>query len=128
MKRYSRKQLAVATLALLDKHSLKEILPILAETIIQEKRTNEVEVITREIGNQQLQKHGQLTGTLETVFPLTEKLNAEIEHILKNLTTAKSIHLKHIINKHLVGGFRVETPTIEIDASLARPLHQLRTQ
>ena len=127
MKRFSRKQLAVATLALLEKHSLKEVLPILAEAIIKEKRTNEVEVITREIGHQMLQKHGQLTGTLQTVFPLTEKLNAEIEHLLKNITAAKTIHLKHVINKQLVGGFKVETPTIEIDASLARPLHQLNT-
>jgi F0F1-type ATP synthase delta subunit len=127
MKRFSRKQLAVATLALLVKHSLKEVLPVLAEAIIKEKRTNEVEVITREIGNQLLQKKGQLTGTIETVFPLTEKLNEEIEHLLKNITEAKSIHLKHIINKKLVGGFKVETPTIEIDASLARPLHQLNS-
>jgi F0F1-type ATP synthase delta subunit len=127
MKRFSRKQLAVATLALLEKHSLKEVLPVLAEAIIKEKRTNEVEVITREIGNQLLQKKGQLTGTIETVFPLTEKLNEEIEHLLKNITEAKSIHLKHIINKKLVGGFKVETPTIEIDASLARPLHQLNS-
>ncbi|MDO8512059.1 MAG: F0F1 ATP synthase subunit delta [bacterium] len=126
MKRFSRKQLAVATLALLEKHPIKEVLPILAEAIIKEKRTNEVEVIIREIGSQMLQKHGQLTGILETVFPLTEKLNAEIEYLLKNLTSAKSVHLKHKINKQLVGGFKVETPTIEIDASLARPLHQLK--
>jgi len=127
MKRFSRKQLAVATLALLEKHPLKEVLPILAKAIVREKRTNEVEIITREIGNQLLQKHGQLTGTLETAFPLTEKLNAEIEHMLKNLTTARTIHLKHAINKHLIGGFKIETPTVKIDASLARPLHQLRT-
>jgi len=126
MKRFSRKQLALATLALLEKHSLKEVLPVLAEAIIREKRTNEIEVITREIGNQLLQKNGHLTGTIETVFPLTEKLNKEIEYLLKNITAAKSIHLKHIINKHLVGGFKVSTPTMEIDASLSRPLHQLK--
>ena len=127
MKRFSRKQLAVATLALLEKHPIKEVLPILAEAIVREKRTNEVEVISREIGNQLLQKKGQLNGTLETAFPLTEQLNTEIEHILKKLTDAKSIHFKHAINKHLIGGFKIETPTIEIDASLARPLHQLNS-
>lgn len=127
MKRSSRKQLALATLSLLEKHPLKEVLPVLAEAIIKEKRTNEVEVIVREIGNQLLQKRGELTGNLETVFPLTEKLTAEIEHLLKKLTSAKTIHLKHNINKQLIGGFKVETPTIEIDASLARPLHQLKS-
>lgn len=126
MKYYSRKQLALATLALLKKHTHKDVVHVLAEILIKEKRTNEVDIIVREIGNQLLQKHGELTGTVESAHVLSEKNTQDINHLLKKVTNAKTIFLKHRINKMIIGGFKVSTPTLEIDATLARPLHQLK--
>lgn len=127
MKRFSRKQLALATLSLMEKHPQKEVVRVLAETLIKEKKTNEIELVVREIGNQLFQTKSELTGTLETASQVSEKNAKEIEHLVKKITNAKQVSFNHKVNKKVIGGFKVTTPNLEIDATLARPLHQLKT-
>jgi len=128
MKRYSRKQLALATISLLEKHSLKEVVTVLSEAIMQEKRTNDVEIITQEIGKQLLITKNHLDANVETARALTPETREEIADLLKNITSAKTISATYTVNSKLVGGFKASTPVVEIDASLARPLHQLKAK
>lgn len=126
MKRYSRKQLALATIALLGKHPLKEVIAVLAEEIMQEKRTNDIEIIAKEIGKQFLLAKKHLDASVETARALTPETREEIIDLLKQITSAKTVSAQYTVNSDLVGGFKVSTPIVEINASLARPLHQLK--
>lgn len=126
MKRYSRKQLALATIALLEKHSLKEVVAVLAEEIMQEKRTNDIEIIAKEIGKQFLLTKNHLDAKVETARALTLETREEIVDLLKQITSAKTVSAQCTINPKLIGGFKASTSIVEINASLARPLHQLK--
>lgn len=126
MKRYSRKQLALVTIALLEKHPLKEVVAVLAEEIMQEKKTNDIEIIAQEIGKQFLLTKNHLDANVETARELTLKTREEITDLLKQITSAKTVSTQYTINLNLVGGFKASTPIVEINASLARPLHQLK--
>lgn len=126
MKRYSRKQLALATIALLEKHPLKEVAAVLAEEIMQEKRTNDIEIIAKEIGKQFLLVKNHLDASIETARTLTPETREEIVDLLKQITSAKTVSAQYTVNSNLVGGFKASTPIVDINASLARPLHQLK--
>jgi F0F1-type ATP synthase delta subunit len=128
MKRYSRKQLALATISLLEKHSAKEVVAVLAEAIMQEKRTNDVEIIAQEIGKQFLLTKNHLDARVETARALTPQTREEIIDLLKQITSAKTVSAQCTVNPELVGGFKALTPIVEINASLARPLHQLKAK
>lgn len=128
MKHYSRKQLALATISLLEKHSMKEVVAVLAEAIMREKRTNDLEIIAQEIGKQFLLTKEHLDANIETARELTPKTQEEIIDLLKQITSAKTVSARYAINPKLIGGFKAITPVVEIDASLAHPLHQLKAK
>jgi len=128
MKHYSRKQLALATIALLEKHPSKEVVAVLAEAIMREKRTNDIEIIAQEIGKQFLLTQNHLDANVQTARELTPQTREEIIDLLKKITSAKTVSAEYEINPKLLGGFKAFTPVMEIDASLARPLHQLKAK
>ncbi len=128
MNRYSRKQFAKAAISLLEKHQASDATRILAEAIVRDKKTNDIDVFIQEIGKLLFEQNGHLEGTVESAHELKPAAKEEIDEMVKKITGAKTVKLRQRINIRLLGGFRVVTPVGEIDGTLARPLHQLKAK
>lgn len=126
MKKVSRTKLAHAVLRLLEKHPRKEVTRILAEQIIKEKRTNDIEIIVREIGRLMLKEKNHLTGQVESARSLTEAEKNHLDLLLKKITGAETVALNYSNNKKFIGGFLAKTPVVEIDATVSKIIHQLK--
>lgn len=125
MKNYSRAALAKTAVNLLTKHSQKEVIGALAEALVAKKAGNDAEILVQEIGRQMLEKEGVLNGSLACSRPLNETSRNKITELFKRLTGAKRVNLQETTDEKIIGGFRVVTPVVEMDASVSRTLYQL---
>jgi F-type H+-transporting ATPase subunit delta len=65
-------------------------------------------------------------ATITTPVPLDAKLRAEIETLVKKISTRKEVELKEKVDKELIGGFLLQVNDKQIDASIASQLAAMR--
>ena len=126
MKRSSRAQIAKQFLALY-KESKPEAIQQLAKHIVQEHRTNEIDLILHEIERSRLHQDGYLEIELITARPIDKELLHQVGKVFRNLTQATNVHINEVIQKNIIGGFIARSSEYEIDASLHRNLSTWRS-
>jgi F-type H+-transporting ATPase subunit delta len=67
-------------------------------------------------------------ATVTTTFPIDPKLKADLEAIVKKLSTRKQVELVEKVDKDLIGGFILNVGDRQIDASVKSKLKSLKVK
>ncbi len=149
MTRVSRRKLAMYAAERLlagDDNVIEE----LAALIVSEKRERELDLLVRDI-EAELAERGTIVATVESAHKLDDDTKRAIERLLASAegrsaarassSDARSeacrpetdgssrdlkVLLRESIDKTLIGGFKLRTPTGSLDATMSKKLHDLR--
>lgn len=123
----SRRQLAkYAVNELINGRSRAALSSRLAAALLTSRRQKEVDLLLFDI-DKEFEGQGLLTrARVTTTSPLTAELKHSLTSQLKELTGANEVTLQEQLDKSLMGGFRVDTPTRSWDKTLLRALRQLK--
>lgn len=149
MARVSRRKLAMYAAERLlagDDNVIEE----LAALIVSEKRERELDLLVRDI-EVELAERGTIVATVESAHKLDDDTKRAIERLLASAegrsaarassSDARSeacrpetdgssrdlkVLLRESIDKTLIGGFKLRTPTGSLDATMSKKLHDLR--
>ena len=86
-------------------------------------RKHEAGYLTKDVATI-LQEQGYAAVTVTTARPLTATSRAELVAYAKAVTGAQTIELHESVDASLIGGFRLTTPTAELDDTIQ---HRLQT-
>jgi F-type H+-transporting ATPase subunit delta len=84
--------------------------------------------IAREFHNAYNKVKGIEKATVTTAVPLDQKLRAEFEQMVKQISEKKQVELAEKIDKDMIGGFVLNVGDRQIDASIKNKLKALRVQ
>lgn len=126
MKKLTRRMIAEAFVTEYGKASSPEarraVVESLAAVLLEERMTDQVDVVLRDIIQAQTKATGTLSAELTSRFSLTDTLLEEVAEQLRRLTGARQVVFDQTQDEHLLGGVRVQTPTTQLDLSLNRRL------
>ena len=127
-RKLSRRDLSrYAARQLLDGVSQKKVARQLAAYLIENRRTNEISVMVRDIAVQ-LTEHGHVTGTVTSALGLSVSTVKAIEAYAKDKTGAKTVTLDAVVDEAVLGGVKLELPGLELDTTIAHQLTLLKTR
>lgn len=104
----------------------RKLINELAAFLIENKRTNELELILRDI-EYQLLRRGIVLARVTSAFELAAETRAEITKIIKDKTHATIIELQQLVEPALLGGVKLDLPGMQLDNTISRRLTTLRT-
>lgn len=99
----------------------RECLRELAAYLIDTGRVREADLIVREI-MEQYEARGIIAATVTSAEPIDEALKSQIATLLD----AKQLDLTEKLEPHVLGGIFLETPSRQLDATIAHRLAKLR--
>ena len=129
MAKLSRRLLArtIATKLIEYPAERKHWLAALAAYLVEQNRTEEVDLIVNDIAHELHRQAGVLLVHVEAARPLTDSVRKDLKDLLSTATNAKRIELTEITNPELLGGLIARTPDSAIDLSVRTKLKQLAT-
>jgi F-type H+-transporting ATPase subunit delta len=98
----------------------------LAAYLIDSRRTKELELIVRDI-EYELKNQGVVLARITSAFDLTAATQTAITQLIKDQTNATTIELKQFIDTSVLGGFKIDLPGLQMDATISHRLTTLRT-
>ncbi|WP_047549398.1 ATP synthase F1 subunit delta [Psychroserpens sp. Hel_I_66] len=69
-----------------------------------------------------------VTANVTTAVPLTEDLKTKVLAKVKELTNAKNIEVKNIVDETIIGGFILRVGDIQYNASISNQLNKLKKE
>jgi F-type H+-transporting ATPase subunit delta len=121
--RISRRKLAYYVAEKLTKGDGKKALSELAAFLVETRRTDEVELLVRDI-EQELADRGLVVANITTTRPLGDSLKNDI----KNLVGGKTLQVRETIDESVLGGVRVDIPGKRFDGTIRRKLTALKAK
>lgn len=100
----------------------KKLAKQLAQYLIEERRSGELEAIMRDVAAIRYAQDGVLEADVTSAFPLTAATKKEISKLLP----AKNVIMNEAIDESLIGGAYVEAGSTLIDATMKRQLEQVK--
>lgn len=126
-RKLSRRQIARYVAGqLLDGGSRDKTLKQLAAYLVDQRRTNELASIVRDIAHH-LAQAGVVSATVTSAFELSAATKKLIQEYVKQQTSAKTVTLSEVIDESVLGGIKITTPGKELDMTVAHQLTKLRT-
>jgi F-type H+-transporting ATPase subunit delta len=113
--------------ALLDGESKQKLIDQLAAYLIENRRTNELSLMVRDI-QYFLAEKGQVSGTIVSAFELSEATRQSIETFVKAESGADAVELDTVIDPSVLGGVRLALPGKELDTTISRKITLLKTR
>ena len=117
--RISRRKLAVYVAEQLVVGN-SDVIDELAALIVMERREREIDLLVRDIETE-LADRGILVATVETAESLSLQSKQAIVEFLGG-----EVALREVVKPELIGGVRIETPTMELDVTVAKKLQTLK--
>jgi F0F1-type ATP synthase delta subunit len=129
MARLSRRSIAqYVTDALIEgKPSKKALFTELAAFLIDTKRTNELDLIIKDI-EYFLAEKGIVRTTVISANELTAETKKALEAFVKKETKATQVSLSSMVEPAVLGGVKISVPGRELDQTIARQLTVLKTR
>ena len=103
----------------------KEIAKQLAGFLVETRRTDELELIVRDIETA-LDDRGVVIADVDSARELSGEAKKSVASFLKESRSAKTVHLRENVDHTLLGGARITTAGFELDATLRRKLTALK--
>jgi F-type H+-transporting ATPase subunit delta len=127
MNKISRRALARYSADQLQKGiSASKLAGQLASVMIESKLSKQTDFLVNDIISE-LEQRGRLTAaSITSARPLSENLETELKTALKKLVQVETVLLNNEVDKSVLGGVRIETPTRVWDSTVARQLRDLR--
>lgn len=123
MSRVSTRNIAKATLQLLKSGTDSQLVAReLAGYLIAERRTRELEALTRDIEQLRYKQDGVLEAEAASAHTLTDEIKQQITDQLD----AKTVLIDDIHDPEIVGGVRVRALDKQLDISVETKLNQLK--
>jgi F0F1-type ATP synthase delta subunit len=119
--RISRRKLADYAAGQLTSGKSTDVIRELAAFLIETKRTRELELIVRDIESA-LMERGIVVADVVTARPLTDELKLQI----KQLVGGKTLTLREVVDKTVLGGMRLGLPGKQLDATLRRKIQSIK--
>lgn len=105
---------------------VNKLIQELAAFLIDTKRTNEIDLIVRDI-EYQLLRRGIVLARITTAFELAAQTRTAISQMIKETVHATTIELQQFIEPSLLGGVKIDLPGMQLDNTVAYRLKTLRT-
>ena len=119
----TRKDIARAVAAQLEHgKSSQTIAKQLAQYLIEERRSGELEAIMRDVQALRRESADVIEANVTSAFPLTAQTRAQIAKLLP----AKQVIMNEQIDPYVLGGVRIEAGSTLIDATIRRQLEQVK--
>ncbi len=101
-----------------------DVIRQLAAYLIDTRRTNELELIVRDI-EYALSERGVVLAHVTSAFDLTETTKAAVRDMIANHTNAETIYQKQLVDPDVIGGIRIDIPSRSFDSTIAHRLNTL---
>lgn len=125
MTKYSRRKVTnVIGDKLLAGESSTDVMKHLAAYLLQHRLSKQAELYVRDIESY-LSQNGLTLVSVTTAEPLNGQLSKQIAGLLG--LPADKLQIRQNIDKSVIGGVKLETPTSFLDATVAERLRKLRT-
>ena len=102
-----------------------KVIDEVAALLSHENRQREVDLLVRDI-QAELAECGLTVATVESARSLTDEARSAIMTLLKKPQTV--VQLSEVVRPELIGGFKLQTPTATLDATIAKKLNDLRAK
>lgn len=107
------------------------VLEEIAGLLIYEKHEREVDLLVRDI-EAELAERGEIVASVESARALDGSTRRKIEQFLATAASDKNskpkVSLRESIDPTLIGGFKLQTPTATLDATVLKKLNDLRAK
>lgn len=107
------------------------VLEEIAGLLIYEKHEREVDLLVRDI-EAELAERGEIVASVESARALDDSTRRKIEQFLATAASDKNskpkVSLRESIDLTLIGGFKLQTPTATLDATVSKKLNDLRAK
>ncbi len=103
----------------------KAVISELAAYLLDTRRTNEGDLIVRDIESA-LAESGIVITDVISAHDLSEQLTAAISSYVSTNIGANEVHLRTQVDETVLGGVRVQVPGAEYDGTLRRQLTKLQ--
>ena len=107
------------------------VLEEIAGLLIYEKHEREVDLLVRDI-EAELAERGEVVASVESARVLDDSTRRKIEQFLAAVASSKNskpkVSLRESIDPTLIGGFKLQTPTATLDATVSKKLNDLRAK
>lgn len=107
------------------------VLEEIAGLLIYEKHEREVDLLVRDI-EAELAERGEIVASVESARALDDNTRRKIEQFLAAVASDKNskpkVSLRESIDSTLIGGFKLQTPTATLDATVSKKLNDLRAK
>ena len=107
------------------------VLEEIAGLLIYEKHEREVDLLVRDI-EAELAENGEIVASVESARALDDNTRRKIEQFLATAASSKNskpkVSLRESIDLTLIGGFKLQTPTATLDATVSKKLNDLRAK
>jgi len=98
----------------------------LAASLIAGKKPAQADLLISDIA-WELEQRGQQSNVVVTsANELTEELRRQIKSLVKSANQVDSVHLDEVIDKSVIGGVRIDSPSKTWDRTVQRELMQIR--
>jgi F0F1-type ATP synthase delta subunit len=123
----SRRQLAeYAATKIINGTSHQELSAQLAAVLKESKRTNEAELLSRDIAYE-LETRGKVASAhITSANELSESLRTDIKEFIKQTANVDEVNLQENVDKSVLGGVRIETAVHSWDKTVATKLRKIR--
>ncbi|NLA42579.1 hypothetical protein GX865_00245 [Candidatus Saccharibacteria bacterium] len=103
----------------------KQVIEQLAAYLVDTRKVRTIDLVVREIESA-LMDRGVLIAHVASTRQLTDSIKKDIRALLSGETGAKTIYLREKLDKSLVGGVHIKTPSATIDTTIKNKLQQLK--
>ena len=107
------------------------VLEEIAGLLIYEKHEREVDLLVRDI-EAELAERGEIIASVESARALDDSTRRKIEQFLAAVASGNNskpkVTLRESIDPTLIGGFKLQTPTATLDATVSKKLNDLRAK
>lgn len=127
MAKLSRRKVAREVVRLISEQPTrqKEILLQTAAYLLQTKQAASAHLLLSDIAEELLKTKGHLSADVYTAFGLGDSSRDHVVAMLKRKTGAQTVELQERVTPEMLGGIKVRTSQLELDASIKRQLTQL---
>lgn len=123
----SRRQVALyVAQELSEGKTIKQLSKKIAAYLHRAKKTNEADFLMKDVQAILAKKYNTLSAQVISAHPLDDKQRQEIKSLIGKRENVESVQLEESIDKSLIGGFIIETPSTHLDASVLNKLQQLK--
>ena len=126
----SRTQIArafVATPVSRSDLDMKDLIPGLAQLLVEQKMTGQVDLLLRDIAREQEKQLGVTQVSATTARAISDQLKKQIAATSKDMCNAKDVVLSSSVDESLLGGVVLQTADEVVDMSVKAKLKALRS-